>query len=197
MRCVVVLLLAVVACGGGGGGAGVEAKLAEDVSAQLGAPVTVTCPAGPFPKPCAVHVEDGDDLTIDVTDTKDAWQWSLRGFVIATAPLVAAIREELDDLGVQAEIACGPALRAAAVGERVRCDLDLGGVAGAAWATILDEDASFELELALSPEAVEARTSDVDDVALTRASRELDRDEAEGEDDDAPRDAGPALDSAR
>jgi len=36
----------------------------------VGAPVTVTCPAGAFPKACAVHVPGGDDLAIDLVEAQ-------------------------------------------------------------------------------------------------------------------------------
>jgi len=192
----------VAACGRGGVSEGVEARLTRDVTAQLGIAATVTCPVGqPFPKTCAVGLEDGGEpLAIAVTEDQDGYAWTLAGFVIATAPLAAAITDELHDLGVDGEVDCGPALRAAAVGDRVRCDLDLGGVPGAAWARIIDDQAGFELELALSPGAVTARSQDADEAALVRASRALDRDDAEGVgdgDDDVPTDGGVALDSAR
>lgn len=200
MRRVVPIAAVLAACGsGGGGGGGIEAELGKTVSTQLGVDVTVTCPAGKFPAVCAVHVPGGDDLALDVTESKDAWSWTLRGFVIATTPLVHTIEGELADLGLPGEVDCGPALRVTHVGERIRCALDVAGGPGAAWATILDDDARFELELAVTAAAVAARTEDVDQVALEKASRALDRDDAEGvaEDDDGTMDAGVALDSAR
>ncbi len=197
MRRAWIPVLAAAACGGSSRSEGVEAILARDVAAQLGAEVTVTCPTGPFPKACAVHVPGGDDLTIDVAEDRHAYLWSLRGFVIATAPLVEAIQDELTELGVAGEIACGPALKVVAVGDRVRCDLALGHTLGAAWARILDDDGDFELELALTAAAVQARTIDYDLDALTRESRALDRDDAVGDGDEAAAADAGALGSPR
>jgi hypothetical protein len=107
--------------------------------------------------------------------------WALVGVVIATAPLAAEIVDELADLGVTATVDCGAPLRQAHRGARLDCTIDRGDAGkGAAWATILDDDGAYRLEVALDPAVAEARTTVVDDNALIRTSEALDRDEAQG-----------------
>lgn len=185
-------LVAVAACGRGAATDAVEQQISRDLAAQLGVPIPdLRCPAGPYPKTCA-----GGGLEVEVVAGADGLDWSLVGFVITTAPIVAEIGDALDDLGVAATIDCGPLVQTAAVGVRLRCRLGLGATEGAAWARILGDD-EFELELALDPAAVAARSGVVDDAELERQSLALDVDDPLGDDDDdgdgAGDDAGVAV----
>jgi hypothetical protein len=188
-------MVAAAACGGGSGG-GAERQIAEGLARELGVPVSrVRCPAGSFPKRCAAEVAGSEAIEVTVVEGADGLEWSIDGFVISTAPLAAEIAIELDDLGVEAEVDCGPRYLTTAVGERVACTLDLGGgLRGAAWARIVDEDATFALELALDPAAVAARTATADVAALEQLSRALDVDDPFGDDDEdgTARDGGVA-----
>lgn len=179
------IALAAAACGGGSGG-GVEREIAEGLTRELGVPVSrVRCPGGPYPKRCAAEVAGSESIEVEVVEGADGFEWSIDGFVISTAPLAAEIAIELDDLGVEAAVDCGPMYVTTAVGERIACTLDLGdGLRGAAWARILDEDAAFSLELALDPAAVAARTATADVAELERLSRALDVDNPFGDDDE-------------
>jgi hypothetical protein len=180
----------------------VEAKVAADVARATGAKIAeVRCPPGPPPATCEATLAGGGAVPLAITADGDGTAWALDGVVIATAPLVAQITEELAGLGVTAKVDCGPALRPAARGARLDCALEVGGagagagagpVRGAAWATITDDDGGYRLEVALDPAVVAARTADVDDAALTRTSAALDRDDAEGDGapDDGDGDAG-------
>jgi hypothetical protein len=164
----------------GGRGEGPEDRVRRSLAEQLGAPVAaLRCPAGPSPRTCVAEVEDAR-LELVVRDTPDGLSWSLEGFVIATAPLEEVIAAELETLGVAAAIDCRPRYRLTQVGERVDCRLTLDGEAGAAWALITDEAGRFELELALDPAAVLARTAAADVDQLERLSRALDLDEGAG-----------------
>jgi len=161
----------------------------------------VRCPEGGYPKRCAAEVEASPAIEVQVVEGGDGLAWSIDGFVISTLPLAAEIALELDDLGVEAEVDCGPRYLTTEVGARVACTLVLaGGERGAAWARILDDDATFALELALDPAAVAARTAEVDDAELERRSRALDigtpDDDAAGADAGAARDGG-AADAAK
>jgi hypothetical protein len=186
-------VVAAAACGGGGSGGGVERQIEIGLEKKLGVPVErVRCPAGPYPKRCAVEVTRSPAIEVQVVERNDGaggLDWSIDGFVISTAPLAAEIAIELDDLGVEAAVDCGPAYVTTEVGQRIACTLDLGGgVRGAAWARIVDDEARFALELALDPAAVAARTTEVDPAELERLSRALDVDDPF----DAPAgDAGP------
>jgi hypothetical protein len=185
------IAVAAAACGSGSGG-GVEREIAEGLGRELGVPVSrVRCPGGPYPKRCAAEVAGSEPIEVKVTEGAEGLEWSIDGFVISTAPLAAQIGIELDDLGVEAAVDCGPAYLTTEVGKRVACTLDLGdGLRGAAWARIVDDDASFALELALDPAAVAARTATADVAELERLSRALDVDDALGDDDED----GPARD---
>jgi hypothetical protein len=180
-------ILAIAGCGGEGK-PGVEEQIRRELGKQLGVPVAkVRCPEGAYPRTCAAELPGA---TVDVA-LAETGEWSLAGFVIATAPLEVAIEVELDELGVEAEVDCAPAYRVVQVGERVACVIDASGVEGAAWARITDEDARFDLELALDPAAVAARTGEVDEAELERLSRALDDGEPfAGEDEGALVDAG-------
>jgi hypothetical protein len=183
------------ACGGGSGGGGVEKEIAEGLARELGVPVgRVRCPAGPYPKRCTAEVAGSEPIEVRAAEALDGKgvDWSIEGFVISTRPLAAEIGLELDDLGVEAKVDCGPTYVTTAVGQRVACTLELvDGRRGAAWARIVDDDGTFALELALDEAAVGARTATVEDAELDRLSRALDVDDVLGDDDEqAPRDAG-------
>lgn len=180
------------ACGKGGGGSAAERDIAAGLARELGVPVErVRCPAGPYPKRCAAEVPESPPIEVRVVEGYEGLEWSIDGFVIATAPLAAQIAIELDDLGVEAEVDCGPRYLTTAVGARIACTLDLGeGRTGAAWARIDDDDATFSLELALDPATVAARTRAVDIAELERRSRALDVDHASGDGDESAVDAG-------
>lgn len=184
-------VLGAVACGSGGNGGRVEREIGEGLGTELGVPVSrVRCPGGVYPKRCAAEVAGSPAIEVRVVEGPDGFEWSIEGFVISTRPLAAEIAIELDDLGVEAAVDCGPPYVTTEVGARVACTLDLGGgLRGAAWARIIDEDATFALELALDPAAVAARTATVDVAELERLSRALDVDDPSGDDDDGA--AGP------
>jgi len=178
------VVIAMAGCGGGSGG-GVEEQIRRDLGRQLGVRVErLRCPPGAFPKACAADLPGTPGVEVTVADGPDGVEWSLAGFLIATAPLEVEIAAELDDLGVEATADCGPAYRVTHVGDRVPCTLEVGGARGAAWARITDDAADFDLELALDPAAVAARTGEADEADLERLSRALDRDDAEGREDD-------------
>jgi hypothetical protein len=185
MRLRAVWCLAAVACGGGGGGrTGPEREIAEDLSRQLGVPVAgVRCARGGYPKTCTAEIAGTEGLALTVADGADGLEWTLSGFVISTEPLAVQIAIELDDLGVEADVDCGPTLRVTQIGDRIQCALR-GELEGAAWARIVDEEARFELELALGPDAVAARTHAADQAELERRSRALDVGD-DGSDEDA------------
>jgi hypothetical protein len=197
---VVWCLAAVLACACGGGRAGPERQIADDLSRQLGVPVTrVRCQGGSYPRTCTAEVPGTEGLALTVAEGVDGLEWTLQGFVISTKPLAVRIAIELDDLGVEAEVDCGPTLRVTHIGDRIRCELH-GDLEGAAWARIVDDEARFELELAIGPEAVAARTTPADAAELERRSRALDVDDVGEEDDEGPgaADAGAdALSSVR
>jgi hypothetical protein len=179
-------------CGGGGRADGPEGRIAADLGRQLGVEVDrVRCPAGAYPKTCVATIA-GADVELAVTEGADGIAWTLEGFVISMAPLAAQIAIELDDLGVEATVDCGAPIRVTHVGERLQCALH-GGVEGAALIRIVDEEARFDLELALDPAAVHARTVPADRAELERLSRALDIDGELGEDEDS-RDGGPRRD---
>jgi hypothetical protein len=201
--CVVLCLVAGLVPACGSGHPGPERQIAEDLGRQLGVPIErVRCRPGAYPKTCTAEVAGPDGLELTVTDDADGLAWTLDGFVISTRPLAVEIAVQLDELGVEAEVDCGPTLRVTHVGDRVPCTLH-GDLEGAAWARIVDDEARFELELALGAEAVAARTTASDDAELERRSRALDvgdDDELDEDDDDAPggNDAAPdALSSVR
>jgi hypothetical protein len=113
--------------------------------------------------------------------------------VVLTAALAERVHAELVALGLSPApaIDCGPP-RAAVPGERVSCALEGGG---AVWVTFGDGDA-LELEVALTPEEVRARTGDVDVQGLEDLSRALDPGPLEpleaAEDDDGSGSGGAA-----
>ncbi len=201
MRRRLLLVLALAACGrGGGGGPGgdpLEQRLAADVGRALGVRVErVRCAPGPAPVTCTVAVVGDSTVEVALTDDGADTAWELRGHVIGTAPLVAEIADALAELGVVAQVDCGAPLQAVSVGARLACTLDVAGVRGAAWATILDDEGGYRLEVALDPAAAAARSGDADDEALRRASVALDRDDAERQDGvDDPDDDGAGADA--
>lgn len=186
MRRVFLAAAGLAACGKGR--AGPEAQIAKDLAAQLGAPVRkVTCPEGALPKTCTADV-DGTPLPVTLREDGGELVWDLDGFVISTRPLAAEIAAELDDLGVTADIDCGATYRLTQVGDRLVCALHHDGVDGAAFVRVLDDHAHVDIELALDPAAVAARTGAADPAELEQLSRSLDRDDDEGSGDDEPDD---------
>jgi hypothetical protein len=169
-----VLAASLAACSRSSAPSGPEARIAEDLGAQLGVTVErVRCPAGAYPKACTAEIEGTDGLPVRVVETDAGYEWTLEDFVISTRPLAAEIAIELDDLGVEATVDCGAVVRVTRVGDRIECAI-AGEKDGLAWARILDEEAHFELELLLGAAAIEARTRPGDPAELERMSRELD-----------------------
>jgi hypothetical protein len=163
----------------------VEARIAQDLAAHVGVPVTrVVCPAGPSPRTCVAEIPGTSGIELRVSDTPEGAEWEVAGFLVSVAPLEVEIALRLDELGVEATVDCGERFRTTQVGDRVPCALAVGGERGAAWAVIVDDDGRFELELVLDPAAATARSAEVDDAELTRRSLELDDAEELGEPDD-------------
>jgi len=167
--------LAASACGRGKTG---ERPLERDIrtglAAQLATAVEgVECPAPPAPFTCRARVGD-TWLHVEVIPSAGGeLAWQLTDFAIAAAPLEAYLVAELAGLGVPATADCGARVRVAQVGDRIACAL---GSAGAAWATITDEDGGFSIEIALGDDAVHARTEASDVAALDELSAALDHD---------------------
>jgi hypothetical protein len=161
-----VAVIAAAACGSDGPRedplvASVRAGIAE----QLGlAPQRVSC-AGVR---CEVEV-GGLRIAVAVAGDREV-EWSSDEVVLA-APLVAHIAAELDELGVVAAIDCGPPVQPVPASGRLACKLGDGGLA---WVR-LTGDGGVDVEVALTPEVVSARTTEVDDGELERMSRALDR----------------------
>ena len=159
---------------------GPEARIAEDLGRQLGVPVArLRCPPGAFPKTCTAEIEGTEGLPVRVEETAEGYAWTLDGFVISTRPLADEIAIELDELGVEATVDCGAVLRITRIGDRIECVLH-GDREGRAWARILDDDAHFDLELALGQAAIDARTRPADPAELERMSRALDDGDVDG-----------------
>lgn len=197
----VLAVIAMAACGSGGGPredpliASVRAGIAD----QLGLPAEqVTC-AGAR---CDVDVA-GVRIAIALAGDREV-EWSSDEVVLA-APLVAHIAAELDELGVAAAIDCGPPVQPVPADGRIACKVGDGGLA---WVQ-LAADGGVDVEIALTPEVVSARTTAVDDAELERMSRALDRpdfdedagvadddrDDDEGDDDGLDAGAGRAAEA--
>lgn len=176
--------------GGAKASSELERQLAEQVRAQLGAGIAVSCPAGAPPLGCVAAVGQARvpiALSSEPGAADGAVRWRIEGLVVSGPELERQVREQLTSLGLAAEPRCGASLQPVRAGERVRCELPAFGVA---WATVAG-DGSYSLELALG-EAAAARTSAVDEAALDALSRALDREE--GTQADADGDGGGGKD---
>lgn len=174
-------LVTLAACGSGRGSDPVAKDVRAGVEAQLGvAPAGIRCTK----ERCEVDLGSARIAVGLAGDREVAWQTDE---VVLAAPLAALVGEELADLGVAAAVDCGPPVQPVPADGRMTCHVDGGGLA---WLRLGDAG-QVDVEVALTAEAVAARTGDADDEALERMSRALDSDEAEGEDDpDGPDDAG-------
>lgn len=179
----------------------VAAAVAAGVREQLGvAAQRVSCTRDR----CEIELAGGLTIAARVTgDREVVWE---SDEVVRTAPITAYVRAELEALGVDAPVDCGPSLILAATATRITCTIgptrsimdrdgasDLGTgrardrddapapgtAAGSAWVDVL-ADGGLALELALDEEAVRARTDAVDPLGLDELSRALDTDEAQG-----------------
>ena len=189
-------LAALTACGSGPKGDPVVKEVRAGVEAQLGiAPELVRC-AG---NRCEVELA-GAQLAVSLSGDRDVvWQ---SDEVLLAAPLVALVSGELADLGVTAAVDCGPPVQPVPADGRVTCRIEGGGLAwvglggaGAGEGTAAGGAGTIDVEVALTPEAIAARTAASDDEALERMSRALDRGEEDGDedhddDDDDEGDAG-------
>lgn len=179
-------LLLVAGCARSSGGDDpVAASVRAGIAAQLGiAPGRVVCAddrclaeVGGLPVPIAVA--GGAEAT---------WQTDE---IVVIAPLVAHVTAELAELGLTARVDCGPPVQPVPADGRLACRLDDGGVA---WVRLAGD--RIDVEVALTPEVVAARTAPIDEADLERQSRALDSDEAEGDaeptddQDEAEGDAG-------
>ncbi|HVK77403.1 MAG TPA: hypothetical protein VM734_29050 [Kofleriaceae bacterium] len=179
---------ALIACRGGSRRDPVAEAVKAGLEAQLDVKVEqVRCErAG-----CEATLAGGATLKVKVDGDRElAWETDE---VVMTGALAARIRAELGALGVDTTVDCG-APRVTVPGEPVRCELGSGG---AVWAAIRD-DGEVELEVALTPAIVQARTEDVDVQGLDDLSRALDTDEAQGagpEDPEADAGVGAAADA--
>lgn len=161
-------LLAVAACGGSSPSGPREDPLVASVRAgiaeQLGLPAErVLCE----PTRCEVDV-GGLTLAVALEGEREvAWRTDE---VVVTGPLVAHLRATLDELGVEAAVDCGPPVQPVPADGRLVCKVGEGGLA---WIDLAAE--GFEVEVALTPEAVAARTEPPDEERLEMLSRKLDR----------------------
>ena len=170
-RALAVVWILALACGQGGDP--LERQLRRELRAQLGVAVDeVTCSGAPA---AACQVRVGDQwLAVSITATAGGDRtWALTGLVIAAAPLERYVAAELEGLGMAVVVDCGARVRAVQVGDRIACSL---GEAGAAWATITDDEGNFAIEVALGGDAVRARSNEVDQASLEAHSRALDVD---------------------
>jgi hypothetical protein len=180
------------ACRGASASSELERQLAEQVTAQLGAGITVGCPAGRPPLRCIATVGRARvpiALTLEGGGSAGTVRWRIDGLVISAAELERQVGEQLAALGLSAEPRCGASLQPVRAGERVRCELPPLGVA---WATVA-ADGGYALELALGAAAA-ARSSALDEAALDALSRALDREEgtqgAREDDDEGEAESG-------
>lgn len=159
----------------------VAAAVAAGVREQLGvAARRVTCTRDR----CEIELAGGLTIAAHVTgDREVVWE---SDEVVRTAPITAYVRAELEALGIDAPVDCGPSLIVAATATRITCTIgpkrsvmEPGTAAGSAWVDVL-ADGGLALELALDEEAVRARTDVADPDGLDELSRALDTDEAQG-----------------
>ena len=130
--------------------------------------------------PTTCHVGMGGASRIDVAVKRGAGgvaQWTVAGTLVATAPVVAYLDGELEDLGVGAHAHCGAALRVIPSGERMPCLIAATGTLFAlpiamAWVTTR-ASGPIDVEVAYGPSALAARWNDADDAALTAISAHL------------------------
>jgi hypothetical protein len=155
-------------CGSGGGGPHEDplvASVRAGIGEQLGAaPSQVSCAGGR----CDVDV-GGRRGGVTVAGERELdWQ---SDEVVLAAPLVAHIRAELAALGLEAAIDCGPPIQPVPADGRIACKV---GEEGVAWVQ-LGDGGQVDVDVALTPAEVAARTAPADEEALERMSRALDR----------------------
>ncbi len=174
------LLLLAVGCGSGRPGDPVAGAVRAGVMIQLGVvPTQVVCAHDRCAVDVAVAVDGQSTRLVATVIGEREVTWQTEEVVLAV-PLAAHVTAQLADLGLEAEVDCGPPVRPVPADGRVACRV---GDEGVAWVR-LGPAGQVEVEVELPPEVIAARDTPADDQALERASRALDTDEAEGSDDD-------------
>jgi len=157
-----------------------ERAIGSDLSARVGAPVYVRCiELIGVPLTCTVMLPDGSALPVALRDAGSAWQWSIEGRIVATAPIQTYVRELVRDLGPAQGVTCGPALLRLPPGGRVACHLERGGTAFVG----IGSDGLLGVEIELDPAAAAAR-DEPETRAHDRALDGLSRGLAPGSDDE-------------
>jgi len=150
----------------------IEREVRTGLGTQLAARVdAVDCPGGPPPLTCEAKVGEARLHVWVAPAGSGQVAWDLIDLVVAAPPLEAYLRAALGELGVEGKADCGARVRVAKIGDRIECSL---GKAGAAWATVLDDDGVVSVELALGDDGVRVRTEAVDVAGLDELSRALD-----------------------
>jgi hypothetical protein len=166
-----ITLIALIACGGGRREASIEEVVSEGIRIQLGVkPTRVRCERAR----CDVELPGGIEIEATLEGDRDViWESDV---VVKTGVVAAYVRASLLELGVDAQVECGPPLLLATPATRVTCTVTPGGTA---WVDVL-ADGGIGMEVALDDETVRERTEDVDLQGLDELSRALDTDEAQG-----------------
>lgn len=172
-----VLVLAVAACGerpvsdeAAPGPSALERAIAADLGTRVGAPIYVRCvaPLGVV-LACDAVLPDRSVLPVALHDAGSAWEWSIAGRLIASAPIAAYVRDVVQDLGAAQTVTCGPAFLRLAAGERAQCQLERGGLAFVA----VGSDGALAVEVELDPAAAAARAEPAHATELDGMSRAL------------------------
>jgi hypothetical protein len=160
-----------------------EAGIARDLGAKLGAVVTVHCTKlFGVPRACTATLADGSKIAVHIRDRGKQWGWEIDGMIVSVAPIEAYVAGVVEDLGAAQAVDCGARVRRLVAGERVACKLARGG---AAFVTVA-KDGTFALELALDEGAARARTEGIDPKQLESRSRALEHTDDDDEVESAP-----------